>query len=151
MQTPLSVGQRIRIAKDVDTLENMSGVYQIGHPAQLDSQTVAVGLNIRCCGVNAIDLEVGNDIMLLRDMDHPETAEIRILDRPAEFINPLRGEKELLARYPKNIGFVPLGAKLDNGKAHPFAGTGFIMGVVMGFPLSRLDHSDTFSGIPPAA
>jgi hypothetical protein len=50
------------IAKSVKTLENMDGVYQIGQPAQLDETTIAVGLNIRCCGGNAIDLEVGNDI-----------------------------------------------------------------------------------------
>lgn len=149
LRSTLEIGKRIRIAKEVKTLENMDGVYQIGHPAQLDSRTVAVGLNIRCCGVNAIDLEVGNDIMFLRDLEHPEEAEIKILDRPSEFINPLRGEKELLAHYPKNIGFVPLGARLADGTPHPFAGTGFVMGQVMGFPLERLERSDTFSGIAP--
>ena len=148
-QSLLETGTPVRIAGEVRTLENMSGVYQIGHPAQLDRETAIVGLNIRCCGVNAIDLEVGNDIMFLRDPEHPEKAEIRVLDRPSEFINPLRGEKELLAHYPKNIGFVPLGAKLPDGTPHPFAGTGFIIGAVIGFPLNRLGHSDTFSGIPP--
>ena len=144
----LKISSRRCFAKKVNTLKNMDGVYQIGHPAQLDETAIAVGLNIRCCGVNAIDLEVGNDVMILRNLEHTENAEIRILDRPSKFINPLTGQEELLARYPKNIGFVPLGAKLDNGVPHPFAGTGFIIGQVMGFPLERLNRSDCFAGIP---
>ena len=135
-------------AKKVETLEDMDGVYQIGHPAQLDCETVAVGLNIRCCGVNAIDLEIGNDILILKDFEHPENGKFQMLDRPSKFINPLSGKEELLARYPKNIGFVPLGAKLDDDSTHPFAGTGFIIGQVMGFPLEKLDRSDCFDGIP---
>jgi hypothetical protein len=39
-----------------------------------------------------------------------------------------------VSRYPVLGGFVPIGARLDNGEPHPHAGTGFGVSRLIGFP-----------------
>lgn len=140
--------RRPRLCWEVKQMPNgMTGVYQIGIPAQLSATDVGISLNIRCTGVKAIDFEVGNDLLILDDFDHPDLSRIQAIDRANRGINPLTGKEVIFARYPKNIGFVPLGVLAADGKPHPHAGTGFLIGQVTGFPTDRLDRSDSFAGI----
>ncbi|NMA42151.1 MAG: hypothetical protein GX946_02075 [Oligosphaeraceae bacterium] len=125
----------------------MSGIYQLAHPAQLSPTEFALSLNIRACGVTAIDLEIGNDLLIADDL---QSGQYRVmpLDRYTFGPNPLTGKEVLFAHYPKNLAFVPLGAKHADGTPHPYAGTGFIIGQILSFPIEALDKSNCFDGIP---
>lgn len=144
------VSRHPRAAWKVENMpDGMTGVYQLGHPFQLSPTEAGITLNIRCSGVKAIDLEVGNDLLIF-DHLHPFALDrIQPLCRAGKGINPKTGREILLSRYPKNIGFVPHGALLENGAPHPHAGTGFAIGQVLGFPADRLDRTDPFSNLAP--
>ncbi len=132
-----------------DMPEGMTGVYQLGFPLQLSPTEAGVSLNIRCSGVKAIDLEVGNDLLISDDLGGRRFKRIVPFGRAGKGINPKTGEAIVYSRYPINVGFVPLGARLDDGSPHPHAGTGFGIGQVQGFPADRLNMSDPFSGMAP--
>ena len=129
--------------------EGMKGVYQLGFPVQLAPDLAAVVLNIRYSGVKAVDLEIGSDLLFLDELGKSAPPKIIPLDRSERFVNPLTGKEVLLAKYPKQIGFVPLGARMPSGRPHPHAGTGFVIGQVMGFPPESLNRSDCFAETKP--
>ena len=136
-------------AQRVDTLvDNMTGVYQLGVPAQLSATEVLISMNIRASGVKAIDLEIGNDFVIIDSLEHPTKGKAQVFDRYSRGINPINGKEVLFSHYPRALHFVPFGAKRLDGSPHPHAGTGFAVNQIMGFPITGLDRPDCFSGIP---
>lgn len=126
--------------------ENIRGVYQLGSPFQLSSTQVGLSLNIRYSGIRAVDLEIGSDLAIFDDINHISDSHIQELTRYSHDVHPKTGRKMLFARYPVIINFVPFGAKRPDGTPHPFAGTGFGINSVIGFPEDRLS-SDVFEGM----
>lgn len=126
--------------------ENIRGVYQLGSPFQLSSTQVGLSLNIRYSGIRAVDLEIGSDLAIFDDINHISGGHIQELTRYSHDVHPKTGRKMLLARYPVIINFIPFGAKRSDGTPHPFAGTGFGINSVIGFPEDRLS-SDVFEGM----
>ena len=50
-------------------------------------------------------------------------------------MNPETGERMILSTYPFVGGFVPLGARCDDGTPHPHAGSGFAVCTQRGYPV----------------
>jgi hypothetical protein len=109
-------------------------VYQIGIPLQISPTECGIVLNIRRAHILTGDLEIGNDLVILDRLDPISTERIVPLNRSDTRPNPRTGRPTLFARYPLVGGFVPLGAKRSDGSAHPYAGTGFAVSKVIGFP-----------------
>ncbi|MCK4591414.1 MAG: hypothetical protein KAT86_06640 [Candidatus Latescibacteria bacterium] len=109
-------------------------VYQIGNPLQLSPTECGIVLNIRRANILTGDLEIGNDLVILDRLDRIGTERIVPLNRSNTRPHPRTGKRTLFARYPLVGGFVPLGAKRPDGSEHPYAGTGFAVSQVIGFP-----------------
>lgn len=143
------ITRRKRAFCEVGSLPNgMTGVYQLGTTCQLSPTEAGVSLNIRYSGTKAIDLEIGCDFAIFDDMGNMKNARIQEFGRAEYTRNPIDNSEILMARYPRSVVFVPLGATLPDGTPHPAAGTGFCMGVVMGFPAERFrTMTNPFAGI----
>lgn len=111
--------------------------YQIGNPIQLSKSEAAIMCNIRPAGVWVQDIEVGNDMIPFSELDNIDTSKAIPLTRSEEVEHPKTGEPLMVYKFPASYGFVPHGAKLDNGKSHPHAGTGFGLYECIGFPKSH--------------
>ena len=109
--------------------------YQLARALQLSPIEIGLLVNIRRCHVRPVDLEVGNDLVVLDRLDRVQPKGIVPLNRGAIGTHPRTGERILMSRYPLAGGFVPLGARRADGMPHPHAGTGFAMSHVIGFPV----------------
>lgn len=110
-----------------------TGVYQLGFPFQISPTEVGITLNIRWSGVKTIDMEIGNDLLILDHLGAIDPQRIQVLNRSEVKPHPRSGKPTLFARYPLVGGFVPFGALRADGTPHPYAGTGFGVGTVLGF------------------
>lgn len=90
--------------------------------------------NIRVNGTPVDDLETGNDLMIFSQLENPRAWHIQPLNRGRVIPHPQTGEMLRLSKYPISGGFVPVDALLEDGSPHPYAGTGFGVSVVIGFP-----------------
>lgn len=108
-------------------------VYQVGKPFQLGPTQAGLFCNIRRAGVTAVDLEVGNDLLLFDRLEPTAFQEPLPLHRSCIRPHPKTGEEKLLSIYTVRGGFVPLGAKLQDGRPHPHAGTGFGLALALGY------------------
>jgi len=113
--------------------------YGLGFPIQVAPRLAGLFCNIRKEGAASIDFEVGSDIILFDDLD----------DIRADKAIPLsRYEKEVRSGIGNTVtrkgpvigGFVPIGAKLEDGSPHPHAGTGFGMCWAIVHPLDQHDR-----------
>ncbi|MCX5660902.1 MAG: sialidase family protein [Planctomycetota bacterium] len=109
-------------------------VYQLAQAVQLGPNVAGLMVNIRRGGMNVVDLEVGNDMILFDDLDHIDLSLVTPLSRSETLPHPRTGEPNFLAKYPASIGFVPAGARRADGSPHPHAGTGFGLVSVLGMP-----------------
>lgn len=106
--------------------------YELGKLLQLDSERVLLVASMREQGGH--DFEVGNDGFIFQNLSDiaPDRAiPINRLDPNYRFKSG-KGSG-VLAKYPANGAFVPLGAKLENGDPHPGAGTGFLLSTCKAF------------------
>lgn len=124
-------------ACDHEDLKNRA-VYGMGVPMQVSQTQVAIIANLRLCGVPAIDMEAGSDAIVFDSLAQLRAERAVPLDRSERARDPRTGSEIVLVKYPMTGGFVPLGARLADGRPHPHAGTGFGLGQTLGFPA---DHS----------
>lgn len=110
-------------------------VYQFAHVFQLSQTEIGLVVNIRRCHVRTVDLEVGNDLVILDRLDRIQPQAIVPLNRSEIGKHPRTGKAILMSHYPLAGGFIPLGACRDDGTPHPHAGTGFAMSHIIGFPV----------------
>ena len=100
--------------------------YEIGKCFQLDKTNCLLVASMDEQGGH--DMCVGNDGYIFQKLSDIKPENAIPLNRPDE--NYKLKYKEgyaWLAKFPGMGGFVPLGAKLENGKPHPAAGTGVLI------------------------
>jgi len=78
-------------------------------------------------------MEIGNDLLIMDHLGAIDSKRIQVLNRSEVKPHPRSGKPTLFARYPLQGGFVPYGALRSDGTPHPHAGTGFAVGVGLGF------------------
>jgi len=89
--------------------------------------------NVRRLGVTSIDFESGADVIPFDCLDDISPARATTIGRNTRECHPAGGQPLLMARHLCSGGFVPLGARLKDGRPHPHAGTGFIVGTTVAF------------------
>jgi len=119
-----------------DTPEDEVWRYGLGFPFQVAPQRVGLFCNIRRDGTRSIDLEIGSDVVLFDDL-----ADIQA-DRAIPLSRYEMTAFTLTRKGPVLGGFVPLGAKLEDGSPHPHAGTGFGMGWAIRHTLDETGNYD---------
>jgi hypothetical protein len=107
-------------------------IYEVGKFFQLDRQHGLLVASLREEGGH--DFEVGNDGFVFRNLHElvPETA-IPINRLDPHYHLKSNGAPAIQGRFPVSGGFVPLEAKLPDGKPHPAAGTGFLFSRTLTF------------------
>lgn len=119
---------------------DQSWVYQLGIPLQLSATELGIVANIRRASILTIDLEIGNDLVILDQIEDMQRKRVVPLNRADVVAHPRSGKPVLLARYPLIGGFVPVGARRQDGSAHPHAGTGFAISTIIAHPADRIIH-----------
>ncbi len=107
-------------------------VYEVGHIYQLDRERCFMVASIREEGGH--DFEIGNDAFVfsrLEDIDEQNAIPINRYD--VNYKLKSNGKPAVQGRFPTLGGFVPIGAKLPDGKPHPAAGTGFLFSGTLTF------------------
>ena len=99
--------------------------YELGNSYELDED--------HCLLVASMDEQgggdkcVGNDVFVFRSLQDIRAAGAIALNRPDPAFRLRTGATAWLAKYPAVGGVVPLRATLDDGSAHPAAGTGLMI------------------------
>lgn len=119
--------------------------YQLAHAIQLSPTEIGLLVNIRRCHVRTVDLEVGNDLLILDRVDPVSPKATVPMNRSEIGMHPRTGEALLMSRYPLAGGFVPLGALRADGSQHPHAGTGFALSHVIGFPVDAAGNVTVYT------
>ncbi len=119
--------------------------YLLNTPFQLAPGRAALYCNLKqSCGPGQ-DFEGGVDIIPFSHLAEVNAAAALPVSRQHVEPNPnLGGKPSVMAKYPGNVGFVPLGAKLPDGRPHPHAGTGFTMVVTAAWPTDRSNGYATY-------
>jgi hypothetical protein len=100
--------------------------YILGKCFQLDRTHCLLVANMEEQGGH--DMCVGNDGFIFEKLSDIKPESAIFLNRPDENYKLKRKENYAwLAKFPAMGGFVPLGAKMENGKPHPAAGTGVLV------------------------
>ncbi len=100
--------------------------YGICLPFQVSPDTAGLFCGVR--GSRGYDFEVGTDVILFKGLSRISAERAIAISRKHEAVNPNSsppGQPALMVKYPVRGGFVPLGARLEDGSPHPHAGTGF--------------------------
>ena len=100
--------------------------YGIALPFQVAAGKAALFCAIK--GKRGRDFEAGTDVILFDDLSQIRADEAIPISRNPNEDNPNSspaGAPSIMVKYPVRGGFVPFGAKLENGSPHPHAGTGF--------------------------
>lgn len=134
---PLRITRSKRFASEVlsSLPDGQKGIYGLGRCWQVSPTEIGVVANIRSWGSDVVDLELGNDLLLVDRLNSGAPKAIFALNRTEIQTDPDTGTPQLLSKYPLCGGFVPLGALREDGAPHPHAGTGFGLCSVRGFPL----------------
>jgi hypothetical protein len=125
-----------------DAPSGQQWVYQCGFPFQISPTEAALFCNIRVCGTRIVDIEAGTDVVIFDRLDRIGPERATPLLRIEEVDHPRTGERVYLVGGCVG-GFVPLGARRPDGSPHPYAGTGFGLCHVMGYPARLEQASDT--------
>jgi hypothetical protein len=136
-------GPRLRAPADPALRENH--IYGVPTLYQVSPTAVACVANIRVIGVGQVDFENGADAILFDSLDSIDAAKAVPLVRNRTAVDPDTGERIVLVMHAPNGGFVPLGARLPDGRPHPAAGTGF------GFSSASKHLESTAFGASPTA
>ena len=100
--------------------------YGLGFPFQVAPRLAGLFCNIRKEGTDDIDFEIGSDVILFDDLADIRADRAIPLSRYEMDVRPVIGNT-VTRKGPVLGGFVPFGAKLEDGSPHPHAGTGFGM------------------------
>lgn len=87
-----------------------------------------------------IDFAAGADVIVFDKVAGIAAAPAFPITRGHEETHPETGEHQIIVKYPFLGGFVPLGARREDGSPHPHAGTGFAVGPLIGFPADLSDR-----------
>ena len=117
-----------------DAPSDQSWCYGMGMPVQLDAQTVGLLCNLRLNGTPYRNFEIGTDIVPFDRLDKIDAARAMPISRMTHEKHPDTGKPCVIAKYPLLGGFVPRGAKREDGAPHPYAGTGFGFCQICRFP-----------------
>ncbi len=129
-------GPRRRLAERAEP--GAQAIYGLGMVFQVSPTEIAVELNRRPCAMPVVDLEDGADLFIVDALDRIGSADAVPFLRNEPGRHPSTGAALVMVKYPAAGGFVPRGALLPDGRPHPHAGTGFALGIVLGYPA---DHS----------
>jgi hypothetical protein len=99
--------------------------YELAFCTQLDETHALIIVNLDEQGGG--DLCVGNDGFVFEHISDIREENAIVINRVDPNFRMKNGEKGYLAKFPGPIGFIPLGAKLADGRDHPAAGTGFFL------------------------
>lgn len=113
--------------------------YGVAYPFQVDATTAAVLCALRNEGYPVGDFENGADVILFDDLHAIDPARVFPIVRNDKYVD-VKGQRRINIHYPTIGGFIPLGAKHDDGTPHPHAGTGYGMGVALDFPQLGRGH-----------
>jgi hypothetical protein len=106
--------------------------YELGALFQLDRNHCLLVASMREQGGH--DFEVGNDgfvFQRLSDLVPEKAIPLNRLD--TNFTLKSVGARCVLGKFPMTGAFVPLGARLEDGRPHPSAGTGFLVSGTLPF------------------
>jgi len=113
------------LVQPTNDTDGQTGRYGLGYVFQVGPSTAAVSCNVRTVGVGHWDFENGTDFIVFDDIASISRQAPLVIARNEEDVDPATGKRRVTVNYPITVGFVPLGAKLVDGLAHPDAGTGF--------------------------
>ncbi len=140
-------GPDFRIPADVP--EGAPWRYGLILPFQVAPRTGAAFLNVRVRNgvmghtMGHGDYEVGNDVVLFRDISQVSSEPALVLTRNHDEPNPNSippGQPAIMVKYPMRGGFIPLQAKGPDGSVHAHAGTGFGVSVALARRKAGTDH-----------
>lgn len=123
--------------------------YSMANFVQLGPGQAGLLAHLRGGAVEAIDFEIGNDMFLFKDPSEISKAHPVPLNRGTQIKTPTP-LSTVWSVYPCKGGFIPLGARSDNGQPHPGAGTGFGVSTVVGYDpdlREKPKKGDTPSGV----
>ena len=112
--------------------------YGLAIPMQVSSTKAALLVNIRDVGsrgADHVDFEQGSDAIVFDRVDAIDPARAVSLSRNHEEQHPRARETCIMVKHPVISGFVPLGAKREDGSEHPHAGTGFGLSAAVAWPM----------------
>ena len=107
--------------------------YGLGYVFQVDETRAGLFANLRTEGLPVGDFEAGMDAFVFDDASKLSSAEPLTITRNVDYEDEVTGEPRLILKHDQKGGFVPAGAKRDNGSDHPHAGTGFLLGAALDF------------------
>lgn len=125
-------GRLLRTAAKQPEGTSNTVIYELGKLFQLDRSHLLLVASMREQGGH--DFCVGNDGFVferLSDIAPEKAIPINRLDPHYRLKG--NGAPAVQGRFPASGGFVPLGAKLADGKPHPAAGTGFLFSGALTF------------------
>ncbi len=126
--------------------EGQKGVCGLGRLWQLSPTQAGLIANIRSWGTCHFDLELGNDLIVLDNLDRNAGRSSVPLNRTGPHHDPETDETYFLSKYGMTGGFVPLNALRADGSPHPYAGTGFGICHVHGYETD--DNGGLINGTP---
>lgn len=136
MEKTLTITRYPRALGEVSSqVAGQQWVYQLTRAFQLSPTEFGLLVNIRLCAIRPVDIETGNDLVILDRLDQVEPKATIPLNRGEFGIHPRTVQRLLLSRYPLAGGFIPVGACRADGSPHPHAGTGFAVSHVLGYPV----------------
>jgi hypothetical protein len=117
--------------------------YELGKMFQLDQDHCLLVASMDELGGG--DRCVGNHGLIISKLADIQADAVFPVNWPDPEYKLKSGRTCFLAKYPVEGGFVPLGARLKDGRPHPHAGTGFLMSTALSFDsVSRclIEHED---------
>jgi len=122
-----------RLIAPPQTRDGRTYRYGVAAPFQIAPGLAGLMTSVRNEGFVVGDFENGCDLILFEDIDNISTDNCIEICRNTHFTNEA-GEDRIILRFPIRGGFVPYGAKREDGSPHPFAGTGFGLCEAADFP-----------------
>ena len=112
------------------------GMYRYGNgfAFQAGPTTVGVFVNLRFGGFPVGDFEAGMDVVLFDDLSEIDEKNAMAVTRSERYVRE-DGAKRVIIKHTPKGGFVPYGARRADGSPHPAAGTGFLLGSALDFPM----------------
>ena len=130
-----------------DTASGEVLCYGVGFPFQVAPRKAAVFCSIWTVGTGNIDFINGSDVIFFDDLADIRSDKAIPLSRNQWGPHPKTGKSSVTVKGPVLGGFVPFGAKLEDGSPHPHAGTGFGLCIEILYSLDRTGHFDYRDGI----
>jgi hypothetical protein len=102
--------------------------YGICSAFQVSATQAALVVNRRVTNMPVTDFEDGADLVVFDSLSRFTPGPVLPLMRTDEVVHPDTGRAMFRIAHMSTGGFVPLGARLADGRPHPAAGTGFVLG-----------------------